>query len=190
MSDPTLDVFASSLTPAPFDRTTVSNRRKIIEDNVTAKTSSVGICESGSWTHGTSIKGHSDVDYMSLIPESARPVLPSTALSRLRDAIVGGHSSITDVRISSPTVKVSFYEPPNFEIVPAYYKGQQGGIDVFRIPGPGDQWAESIPIAQNTFVNEVNDRLGKKVKTLVRWSKHGSTSKTCQFRPSTSKCGP
>lgn len=168
MSDPTLDAFASSLTPPPFDRTTVRDRRKIIEDNVTAKTSSVGFYESGSWTHGTSIKGHSDVDYMSLIPEYARPVLPSTALSRLRDAIVGAHWSITDVRISSPTVKISFYQPPNFEVVPAYYKGKQDGIDVFRIPGPGDQWVESIPMAHNAFVNEVNDRLGKKVKTLVR----------------------
>jgi hypothetical protein len=168
MSDPTLDAFASSLTPAPFDRTTVSDRRKIIEDKVTAETSSVGFIESGSWSHGTSIKGHSDVDYMSLIPESARPVLPSTALSRLRDTIAGAHWSIAGTRISSPTVKVSFYQPPNFEIVPAYYKGEQEGIRVFRIPGPGDQWTESIPIAHNAFVDEVNDRLGKKVKTLVR----------------------
>jgi hypothetical protein len=168
MSDPTLDRFASSLTPAPFDRTTVRDRRKVIEDKVTAETSSVGFIESGSWSHGTSIKGHSDVDYMSFIPESARPVLPSTALSRLKDTIAGAHWSIASTRISSPTVKVSFYQPPNFEIVPAYYKGKQDGIDVFRIPGPGDQWAESIPIAHNDFVNDVNDRLSKKVKTLAR----------------------
>jgi hypothetical protein len=168
MSDPTLDAFVASLVPPAPDRTTVSDRRKAVEDAVKAKTYSVGLIESGSWSHGTALKGCSDVDYMSFIPGSARPVLPSTALSTLKQAIVGAHWSIDDLRISSPTVKVSFYQPPHFEVVPAYYKGEQDGVEIFRIPGPNDEWVESIPIAHNEFVSNVNDRLGKKVKPLVR----------------------
>lgn len=168
MSDPTLDAFASSLVPPALDRTTVSERRTAIEAAVKANTASVGLVESGSWSHGTSLKGYSDVDYMSFIPGTSRPVLPSTALSGLKQAVTGAHWAITELRISSPTVKITFYQPPHFEIVPAYYKGEEQEIAVFRIPGPSDEWIESIPIAHNAFVSDVNDRLGKKVKPLVR----------------------
>lgn len=168
MSDSTLDGFAASLVPPAPDRSTVSERRDAIENAVKAKTASVGILESGSWSHGTSLKGFSDVDYMSWIPGTETPTLPSTALSSLKQAISGAHWSIKELRISSPTVKVTFYQPPHFEIVPAYYKGKQQEISVFRIPGPNDEWIESIPIAHNSYVSDINDRLGKKVKTLVR----------------------
>jgi hypothetical protein len=47
-------------------------------------------------------------------------------------------------------------------------EGEEQEIAVFRIPGPSDEWIESIPIAHNAFVSDVNDRLGKKVKPLVR----------------------
>jgi hypothetical protein len=178
MSDSTLDGFAASLVPPALDRTTVSGRREAIEEAVKAKTTSVGLIESGSWSHGTSLKGFSDVDYMSLLPGTARPTLPSTALSSLKQAISGAHWSIKELRISSPTVKVTFYEPPHFEIVPAYYKQKHQDISVFRIPGPNDEWIESIPLAHNSYVSEVNDRLSKKVKTLVRLVKAWKYSQT------------
>lgn len=41
-------------------------------------------------------------------------------------------------------------------------------MDVYHIPGPGDEWIESIPQGHNSYVSGVNDRLGKKLKPLVR----------------------
>jgi hypothetical protein len=168
VTDATLASFAEGLAPPAFDRTTVSERRRILEDAAKANTSCVGFFESGSWSHGTSIKGKSDVDYMAFIPSSARPVLPSTALASMKTALDGAHWSISSLRISSPTVKVAFYNPPNFEVVPAYYDRECGGVDVFRIPGPNDVWIESIPSAHNNYVSEINDRLSKRLKPLVR----------------------
>ncbi|WP_301122977.1 nucleotidyltransferase domain-containing protein [Mycolicibacterium fortuitum] len=168
MSDATLDKFVTSLVPPALDRKTVSERRGVLEDAAKKNTSCVGFVESGSWSHGTSIAGKSDVDYMAVLPGSARPMLPSTALSNMKDALDGAHWSITGLKISSPTVKVGFYQPPNFEIVPAYYARDQGDVSVFRIPGPGDEWVESVPAAHNTYVSDINDRLGKKLKPLVR----------------------
>ena len=86
----------------------------------------------------------------------------------MRTVLEGSHWSISDLRISSPTVKVTFYQPPNFEVVPAYYHRNQGDVSVFRIPGPGDEWIESIPAAHNTYVSDINDRLSKNLKPLVR----------------------
>ncbi|WP_197381461.1 nucleotidyltransferase domain-containing protein [Mycolicibacterium mengxianglii] len=168
MSDSTLDAFVASLVPPAFDRTTVSERRKAIEDAVTAKTGSVGFIESGSWSHGTSLNGHSDVDYMCLLLGTQRPALPSSALTAMKQNIAGSHWAIAQLAISSPTVKVTFYTSPHFEIVPAYYKRKHQDIHVFEIPGPDDEWVESIPSAHNKWVSDVNDRLNKKVKPLAR----------------------
>lgn len=168
MSDGTLELFAKSLVPAALDKTTVSDRRTAIETQLKAQMGAFRLFESGSWSHGTSIKSHSDVDYMVSLPETKRPVLPSSALTSLKSATAGAHWAMIDRRISSPTVKVEFYSPPNFELVPAYYKGEKDGISVWRIPGPGDQWVESIPTTHNAWVNLTNDDLSKKVKTLIR----------------------
>src|SRR4051794_19761436 len=81
MTDEGLAEFARKLAPVPFDKTTVSERRNAIEVQIKKKTSAVGMFESGSWTHGTAVSGHSDVDYMAFFSETSRPVKPSTALS-------------------------------------------------------------------------------------------------------------
>ncbi|PRY62803.1 hypothetical protein BCF74_1039 [Knoellia remsis] len=176
MADDELVAFAKQLAPQPFDRSTVSERRNSIEEHIKKHTSSAGLVESGSWSHGTAVTGHSDVDYMAFFPDSSRPVRPSTALTNLKGTLDGAHWGITSRHISSPTVKVGFYSVPNFEIVPAYYKGEKDEIAVFRIPGPGDEWAESVPLGHNGFVSAVNDKHGKKVKPIVRlvkaWKYH------------------
>lgn len=176
MTDQTLADFAKTLVPAPLDKSTVKARREDIEEAVKSKTAAVSLFESGSWSHGTSVAGLSDVDYMAFIPDSARPVKPSTALTNLKAALSGAHWAIIGRRISSPTVKVEFYTPPQFEVVPAYYEGETDGTPVFKIPGPGDEWVKSVPVGHNKYVSGVNDRHGKKVKALVRlvkaWKNH------------------
>lgn len=160
--------FAASLAPAPYDRTTVSERRSSMAAALGASTLDAGYwLESGSWTHGTSIKGHSDVDFMAWA-SGTRPQRPSTALATLKRDLSNSHWAITDLRVSSPTVKVKFMSSPDFEVVPAWFKNTVGGDNIFWIPGPGDEWTESAPAAHLNFVNEQNDRLGKKVKPLAR----------------------
>lgn len=64
MSD-MLAIFAKTLVPPQYDRAETAKRKGEIE-------SALGNCslrvhhlfESGSWTHGTSISGESDVDYI------------------------------------------------------------------------------------------------------------------------------
>lgn len=175
MTDQTLADFAKNLVPQPYDKSTVSGRRASIESTLKSELGITALAESGSWSHGTSVAGNSDVDYMAYLA-FRRPVLPSTALAKMKTALTGSNWQIQSLRISSPTVKVGFYSAPHFEVVPAYYKENKSDIHVFQIPGPGDEWVDSIPLAHNTYVSAVNDRLNKKVKNLVRlvkaWKYH------------------
>lgn len=170
--DDLLEKFVSTLPPAQFDRTIASKRREGIERLLsTASIKSDYLFESGSWSHGTGIAAKSDVDYMAWI-DSARPQRPSSALRRLRQVIDDTYDlDVYKVRTSSPVVSVEFYTDPHFEIVPAYFQRSVGDTLVLWIPGRGDEWVLSAPDAHLDYVNAQNDRLGKKVKPLVRLMK-------------------
>ena len=168
MPDPTLTEFADSLAPAGYDRTEASARRGVIE--AALRTSSLRVTsmfESGSWTHGTSIRAKSDVDYMA-VATGSRPFWPSSALAAAKTAVKGCDWKISDVQVSSPVIAITYYSQPNFEIAPAWYKERASGFDVYWIAGRGDEWVLSAPGAHLAYVNRQNDRLGKKVKPLVR----------------------
>lgn len=168
MADPTLESYANSLVPPTYDRTEASARRSVVQEALRRSTLAVNsMFESGSWSHGTAIKAKSDVDYMA-VATGNRPIRPSTALTTAKVAISDCDWKITSVAVSSPVVQVRYYAPPNFEIAPAWYKGETEGWDVYWIGGRGDEWVESAPAAHLAYVSRQNDRLGKKVKPLVR----------------------
>ena len=176
MADPTLEAFANSLAPAAYDRTEASARRSNVEAALRRSSLAVSaMFESGSWSHGTAIKGNSDVDFMA-VATGSRPAYPSSALTAAKNAINGCDSKITKVGTSSPVVQVTYYSPPNLEIAPAWYKSKTGGFEVYWIGGRADEWVESAPAAHLAYVNRQNDRLGRKVKPLVRllkaWKHH------------------
>ena len=165
MTDP-LAAFASSLTtPAP-DRSVVAERRAALFA-LLAPTGAWRMFESGSFSHGTAVPVHSDVDYMARTDLDRKPSLPSTALRRVKDALEPSRL-VRSVRVSSPAVKAEFWTPPHFEIAPAFYVGESGGDDVFHIAGPNDEWVLSAPDAHNRWVSRQNDRLAKRAKPLVR----------------------
>ncbi|WP_194290585.1 SMODS domain-containing nucleotidyltransferase [Modestobacter roseus] len=168
MTSTLVDEYVKTLAPTPFDKTTVADRHGQMEAALDKSSLDAGLWfESGSWSHGTALKGHSDVDYMAWA-SGTRPARPSSALATMKSALVGSHWAITNLRVSSPTVKVQFVSAPHFEVVPAWLCKKVGEDRVFWIPGPGDQWTESAPHAHLRFVSEQNDRLGKKVKPLAR----------------------
>lgn len=171
MPDP-LEHFIGSLVPVQFDRVIASKRKEGIEGLLsTTSIKSDFLFETGSWSHGTGIAAKSDVDYMAWI-DSARPSLPSSALSRLRQVIDDSFGlDVYKVRTSSPVVSVEFYTGPHFEIVPAYYERSVTDTVVYWIPGRGDEWVLSAPEAHLDYVDRQNDRLGTKVKPLVRLMK-------------------
>lgn len=168
MTDATLTQFADSLAPPPYDKSAVSVRRNEVEKAVMMATDSGGFVESGSWSHGTSLAGRSDVDYMAIFGAAQQPTLPSTALGKMKAAIEGSHWGIHSLQISSPAVKVQFDSAPHFEVVPAYFKEKRGNAMVFQIPGPFNEWVDSVPIEHNAYVTSQNNRLNKRVKPLVR----------------------
>lgn len=172
MSDP-MDVFLKSLVPPAYDREEVALRRDTLSTVLNKHSLNAGyFVESGSFAHGTGIAQKSDVDYIAwATPASGRPQLPSSALTSLKSALTGADWKISSLSVSSPVVQVKYISAPHFEIVPAFSSREAGGVRVWSIPGRGDEWVDSAPAAHKAYVNAANDRLGKKVKSLVRFAK-------------------
>src|SRR6266516_3833688 len=151
MPDPVHDmlpVFVGTLVPDEYDRTTVASRKvDIISSLERGGLEVVSSFEAGSFSHGTGIKNHADIDLMAWITITQKPQWASSALSRLRNALAG--LSVQSVAVSSPAVQITFWSPPNFDVVPAYYSKESDGITVYDIPGRADEWVNSAPKAHN-----------------------------------------
>ncbi len=159
--------YAKRLVPADYDRSTVAGRK----DQLTGALSQAGIeivssFEAGSFSHGTAVKDRSDVDLMIWVKIVQQPLLPSSALSTFKLAL--STLGVRLLSISSPTVRVEFWTPPHFELVPSFYSSTVSDVSVYEIPGRRDEWVLSAPRAHNLLVNQQNERLYMKLKPLVR----------------------
>lgn len=150
--------FIGWLTPSEADRAAAASHRQAIYDKLNATYGLYRMFQSGSFSHGTGVKGYSDVDYFVSL-KSDRPQLSSSILNSVRSTLQERFPS-TVVRVSRPAVVIEFgsgYE--TCEIIPAY---AQGTINAekdtkFKIPGVGGvEWLESTPEAHVKYVTACN----------------------------------
>ena len=130
---------------------------------------------SGSFGHGTSVSGYSDIDYFAVIPSGNLWKSSDYSLQKVKDALKDRFPSTTGISVRSPVVVVPFgggAVGERHEIAPAYANGTKNGYSVYGIPNRADGWMDASPTAHNAWVNEINDKLGKKVKQLIRLVKY------------------
>lgn len=166
-----LNQYLASLTPKQHDRALVASRRNLVKGILDdAGMSVVSMFESGSWSHGTGISQKSDVDYMVWLSYTNRTERPSSILRRVKEALFDAETSDFGIpQVSLPTVRVPFYSPPDFEIVPAIYdSGELTAEGVFEIPGQRDEWILTSPGAHNRYVTDTNQVLHGRLKLLIR----------------------
>jgi hypothetical protein len=167
------DVYLSRLVPTDAERSNASTHRTAIEAKLEAKFGLYRMFESGSWKHGTGVRGKSDVDYFISL-KSAKPMYGSTALTVVRDAMLERFPN-TYIHASRPAVVLEFgggYE--RVELIPAYPNLTLASNDMrYQIPGVTSEWMESTPEAHLKYVNESNGLVAVKngTKALARLAK-------------------
>ena len=126
----------------------------------------------GSFGNGTSISGYSDVDYLASLGRDTLTNNSTYSLGKVRDALADRFQN-TNVRVSCPAVVVPFgtKKSETTEVVPADYIEEEHGFYVYDIPDCQDGWMRASPDAHIAYVASVNDKLGGKVKPLIRFLK-------------------
>ncbi|BEP67644.1 MULTISPECIES: nucleotidyltransferase [unclassified Variovorax] len=126
----------------------------------------------GSFGNGTSVSGFSDIDYLASIPTAKLTQSSTYSLSKIRDAL-DARFPRTGVNVNTPAVAVPFgtYRSETTEVVPADYVGETNGYKVYEIADGGGGWMRISPDSHNDYVARVDQRLGGRVKPLIRFIK-------------------
>ncbi len=123
----------------------------------------------GSFGNGMSIRGYSDVDYFACISTKNLYEDSFTTLQEVREVLLGRFQD-ADITIRPPAVRVRFGTDASdsTEIVPAdFIQRDNGGNLIYEIADGAGGWLRSSPDAHNNYVDEVDRKLGGKVKPLV-----------------------
>jgi len=168
------DTFLGRLVPLESQRVASAKHRTSVETSLKNALNVKLFRETGSFTHGTGVRNHTDVDLLVSLGRS-KPGSSTTALNWAKDALQASFPSTT-VRISRPTVVVAFAGgSETWEILPGFLTTRGGtGYSVYDIPSvtPGE-WLDSAPTAHLNYGTEINAKTGiiggaKKLARLIK----------------------
>jgi len=127
---------------------------------------------SGSANNGTNISCLSDVDFFASIPTNKLKNNSSTSLREIKECLQGRYSN-TNIYVDSPAVVLDFGSGvwDTAEVIPADYVEQKNGKNVYEIADGSGGWMKSSPSSHKSYVASENNRLGKKLKPLIRFIK-------------------
>lgn len=165
--------FLTRLTPSAYESEAAKSHRYSIKTRLEQDFGYVPrFARIGSFGNGTSIYGYSDVDYLACLPTSALTQNSTYSLQKVRDSLAARFPN-TNVRVGCPAVVCPFGTSVSetTEIVPADYARQSNGYKVYQIADCAGGWMDASPDAHNDYVSTQDDRLGGKVKPLIRFIK-------------------
>jgi Second Messenger Oligonucleotide or Dinucleotide Synthetase domain len=169
--DQAFEVFLSRLIPTDAQRAAGSSHRASVKAALEAALKVNNFFETGSFSHGTGVRGYSDIDALVSLGNT-KPESSYTALNWIKDAL-SARFPRTTVVIRRPAVVAKFgggYE--TWEVIPGFLTGRGTSEQyVYDIPGPstGAAYIDSAPKEHLTYVNECNKKPHKgDAKDLAR----------------------
>lgn len=180
------DAFAkllSGLVPSETETAAAASHRISIKSCLENSFGMTNFFRAGSFGHGTSIKGISDVDYFAVIPVAKLKDNSTNTLRELKEALQARFPN-TPVYVDSPAVAVQFGKGTweRHEITPAEFVSKTGGYGVYDMPNRYGGWMKSSPTGLNAYVDEQNNRLSKNAKPLIRLLKAWNYYNNAQIR--------
>ena len=166
-------IFHGRLTPTGGESEAVKRHRASIEASLKRNFEITRFARTGSFGHGTSIRGHSDVDYFASIPTKNLTQNSATTLQKVRNVLAVRFPN-TGVAVRTPAVLVPFgtTAAESTEVVPAdFITRDRNQCPIYEIADGAGGWMKSSPDAHNAYVASIDNKLGKKVKPLIRFLK-------------------
>lgn len=164
--DDAFEEFNRRLTPTAGQRTSQAAHRQTVENALRSKLEVIRFFESGSFSHGTGVRGYSDVDAF-VVLKRPKPESSLSALIRVK-AVLDSRLFLTAVKIRRPAVVIEFAGgKQSWEVIPAYSTGTPY---VFWIPAPRSEkgWIKSAPRVHAKYVNARNLRTDVDAKKFAR----------------------
>jgi len=166
------DAFHGNITPGSNVTGKATSHKSSITSRLEEYFDLNQLFHSGSANNGTSIAGHSDVDFFASIPREKLKKKSSTSLREIKECLQGRFPN-TSIYVDSPAVVLDFGSGDwdTAEVIPSDYIEKKDDKNVYDIPDGNDGWTRSSPATHNTYVSTQNTHHGKKLKPLVRFLK-------------------
>jgi hypothetical protein len=163
-----LDEFLQRLRPSRAERESATAHRTSIKGAIEKHLDAVAVWETGSFAHGTAIRGHTDIDLLVSFSSTKKPKNGSSALESARTALRKRYA-FTDVVVRSPAVVVRFADGQRVEVIPGFIRSTSGKYTTYDIPQPGSAgWMVSSPRAHLAYVTAANESPSGGAKSLAR----------------------
>lgn len=164
--------FLKKLTPTDTELEAAKSHRASIESRLKNDFDLQRFFRIGSFGNGTSISGYSDVDYLGSLVSNFYGTSSTYSLGKVRDSLSARFPN-TGVNVRCPAVVVPFgtKKSETTEIVPANFVDRKDEISTYRIADGVGGWMKASPEAHNAYVKKIDDKLGGKVKPLIRFIK-------------------
>lgn len=164
--------FLRKLTPTSGESDAAKSHRYSIETRLKTDFGLQRFFRIGSFGNGTSISGYSDIDYLASLARDTLTASSTYSLGKIRDSLAARFPN-TGVRVSCPAVVVPFgsTQSETTEVVPADYIKDENGHPVYDIADCKGGWMRASPDAHKAYVAYIDDKLGGKVKPLIRFIK-------------------
>ena len=161
--------FISKLTPTDGENSAATRHRAAINACLKSHFTLLEFYRTGSFGNGTSVRFHSDVDYMAVLGDTDWSRNSNLTLNRVRHKLRLRFPN-TGVERACPAVLVPFgsNRKEDTEVTPARRAGVRDGYPVYRIPNCLGGFMTTSPRMHNDYVGRENDRLAKKLKGLIR----------------------
>lgn len=166
-------IFHGRLTPTGGETEAAKRHRASVKSCLESNFGITSFHRIGSFGAGTSVRNYSDVDFLACVPTE---FLSSDSKRSLWDVwnALDTRFPNTGVGIKSPAIYVPFGEgaSESIDVVPADWRyTTQSGFRVYDIADGDGGWLKTSPDAHKAYVDYVNERLGGKVKPLIRFVK-------------------
>lgn len=164
--------FLTRLTPTGTESEAATRHRASIKTCLENNFGLKRFARIGSYGNGTSISGYSDVDYLACFPADQLTQSSTYTLQKIRN-VLDVRFPNTGVRVNCPAIAIPFgtVATATTEVVPADYIKVEDGFQVYDIPDCTGAWKRVSPDAHNAYVRHVDEKLGGKVKPLIRFIK-------------------
>ena len=166
------DAFHRKITPGSYESGKASSHKNSITRRLEDHFDLKQLFYSGSANNGTSVSYLSDVDFFAKIPTNKLKENSASSLREIRECLQGRYPN-TPIYVDSPAVVLDFGAGvwDTAEVIPADYVGTKESKNVYDIPDGSGGWMRSSPSLHNSYVTAENNRIGKKLKPLIRFLK-------------------
>ncbi|HRO43779.1 MAG TPA: nucleotidyltransferase [Flavipsychrobacter sp.] len=172
--DQGFDTFLSWLVPLSSEHDKAKSHKDSVKSCLEKNFDCYSFFETGSFGNSTGVRHYSDTDYFAVMPSAKVYNDSAYTLKKVKEALQETFWRTEGISVNTPAVKIPFgsYASETLEITPSTFNGlvdtPVGSKGSYDIPNYEGGWMKSSPQAHNAYVKREDERLGYKLKPLIR----------------------